>query len=48
MSQGWRRTATTIQFSRGGITRRYTIDPVDLEASLLRDAGLTVVPTAKV
>ena len=40
--QGWRRLATTIQIIRGGVTQSYTIDPIDLEASLMRDAGLTV------
>jgi hypothetical protein len=42
--QGWRRSATTILLSRGGTTQSYSIDPIDLEASLMRDAGLTVVP----
>ena len=41
--QGWRRAATTIMISGRGVTRSYTIDPVDLEASLMRDAGATVV-----
>ena len=40
--QGWRRLATTIQLIRGGVTQSYAIDPIDLEASLMRDAGLTV------
>ncbi len=39
---GWRRLATTIQVFRGGVTQSYPIDPVDLEASLMRDAGSTV------
>lgn len=43
-AQGWRRSATTILVSRGGMTRSYTIDPVDLEATLMRDAGTTVMP----
>jgi hypothetical protein len=43
-TQGWRRVSTNILLSSGGATRSYIIDPVDLEASLLRDAGLTVVP----
>jgi hypothetical protein len=42
----WRRVATTIQLRHDGATAAYRIDPVDLEASLLRDAGLTLVPTA--
>lgn len=46
--QGWRRSATTILLSRGGTTQSYTIDPNDLEASLMRDAGLTVVPSGSV
>ncbi len=37
--QGWRRLATTIQIFRGGVTQSYTIDPVDLQASLMRDAS---------
>ena len=41
----WRRVATTITLRRHGATQIYRIDPVDLEASLLRDAGLTLVPT---
>ena len=45
--QGWRRLATTIQIFRGGVTQSYTIDPIDLEASLMRDAGLTVEPLAR-
>lgn len=44
-TQGWRRVSTTILLSRGGTTQSHSIDPVDLEASLMRDAGLTVVPT---
>jgi len=43
-TQGWRRVSTNILLSRGGSTQSRSIDPVDLEASLLRDAGLTVVP----
>ena len=43
-TQGWRRVSTTILLSRGGTTQSHTIDPVDLEASLMRDAGLTVIP----
>jgi len=44
VAQGWRRAATTMLVSRGGMTRSYTIDPVDLEATLMRDAGSTIVP----
>jgi len=43
-TQGWRRVSTNILLSRGGATQSHSIDPVDLEASLLRDAGLTVAP----
>jgi hypothetical protein len=39
----WHRVATTIQISRSGVTRSYPIDPIDLEATLMRDGGLTVV-----
>jgi hypothetical protein len=45
--QGWRRSATTILVSRRGITRSYTIDPVDLEASLMRDAGATIAAAGR-
>jgi hypothetical protein len=47
-TQGWRRVSTTILLKRGGTTQSVAIDPVDLEASLLRDAGLTVVPVVAV
>jgi hypothetical protein len=40
----WHRVATTILLSRGGTSQSYPINPVDLEASLMRDAGLTVPP----
>lgn len=43
-TQGWRRLSTTILLARGATTQSHAIDPVDLEASLMRDAGLTVVP----
>jgi len=42
----WRRVATTIQIRRNGTTQVYRIDPVDLDASLMRDAGMTVVSPA--
>ena len=45
--QGWRRLATSIQIFRGGATQSYAIDPIDLEASLMRDAGLTVVSAGR-
>jgi hypothetical protein len=40
----YHRVATTIHLHRDGVTRVYRIDPVELEASLLRDAGLAVTP----
>jgi hypothetical protein len=40
----WHRIATTILLSRNGTTQSYAIDPVDLQASLMRDAGSTIVP----
>jgi hypothetical protein len=40
----WRRVATTITVERDGAAQVYRIDPVDLEASLLRDGGSTVLP----
>jgi hypothetical protein len=43
----WRRIATNILLSRNGATQMYRIDPVDLDASLLRDAGATRVPVGK-
>ncbi len=46
--QGWRRLATTIQIVRGGVMQNCTVDPTDLQASLMRDAGLTVGPAAGV
>jgi hypothetical protein len=36
----WRRVATSITISREGATQIHRIDPTDLDASLLRDAGL--------
>lgn len=46
--QGWRRIATTILIVRDGLTQSYPIDPIDLQASLMRDAGLTVEPAIAV
>jgi hypothetical protein len=43
----WRRVTTTIVIARGGVTQLHCIDPVDLDASLLRDAGLTVRPAGR-
>ena len=42
----WHRIATTILLSHDGTTQSYAIDPVDLEATLMRDAGLTLVSAA--
>ena len=41
----WRRVATTITLVRGGTTQAHPVNPVDLESSLMRDAGLTVRPS---
>jgi hypothetical protein len=41
----WRRVATTIRVHRNGVTETHRIDPVELDATLLRDAGRTVRPT---
>lgn len=38
----WRRVATTIHLRRAGVSQAHRVDAVDLDASLLRDAGLTV------
>jgi hypothetical protein len=38
----WRRVATSIEIFRDGATRLYTIDPIDLDASLLRDGDLAL------
>ena len=40
----WRRVATMIHLRGAGVTQVYRIDPVDLDASLLRDAGMTILP----
>ena len=42
----WRRMATTIHIRRNGATQVFRIDPVELDATLMRDAGMTVVSTA--
>ncbi len=38
----WRRVATMIHLRSAGVSQVHLIDPVDLDASLLRDGGLTV------
>jgi hypothetical protein len=43
----YRRVTTLIHLQRDGATQVFRIDPVELDASLLRDAGLTVVPAAE-
>ena len=42
----WRRVATTIRVQRNGVTETHRIDPVELDANLLRDAGRTVLATS--
>jgi hypothetical protein len=42
----YRRVATTLRLRRDGATQVHTIDPVELEANLLRDAGHTILPAA--
>ncbi len=38
----WRRMATTIHIRLNGATQIFRIDPVELDATLMRDAGMTV------
>lgn len=42
----WRRIGTSIHLTRDGAISVHRIDPVDLDASLLQDAGLTVRPAS--
>lgn len=42
----WRRVGTTIHLPRDGAVSAYRIDPVDLDVTLLHDAGLTVRPVS--
>lgn len=44
----WRRMATMIHIRRNGTTQVFRIDPVELDANLMRDAGMTVVAPARV
>ena len=44
----WRRVATTIQVQRNGAIETHRIDPVELDANLLRDAGHTVRPKEEI
>ncbi len=46
-NQGWHRIATTIAIPRDGTMHGRRVDPVDLDASLLRDKGLAVLPTSE-
>jgi hypothetical protein len=39
----YRRVATTIHLQKDGAMQVYRIDPVELDARLLRDAGVTIV-----
>jgi hypothetical protein len=43
----WRRVATMIHLRRDGAEQVYRVDPVELDANLLRDAGVTLLPAAK-
>jgi hypothetical protein len=40
----YRRVATAMHLKRDGAIGVFPIDPVELDASLLRDRGLTVLP----
>ncbi len=40
----YRRVATMIHLRTDGATQIYRVDPVELDARLLRDAGATVIP----
>jgi len=42
----WRRIATTIHIRGHGVVQTHPIDPVELEAALLRDAGRTVLASS--
>lgn len=42
----YRRVATTMHLKRNGATEVHRIDPVELDANLLRDRGLTILPAA--
>lgn len=39
----YRRVATLLEVRRSGLTQLFGVDPVELDAALLRDAGRTVV-----
>jgi hypothetical protein len=40
----WRRIATMIHIRRNGTDQVFRIDPVELDAGLMRDSGKTVMP----
>ena len=40
----YRRVATSMHVQRDGVTQVFRIDPVELDAALMRDAGLTFDP----
>jgi fructose 1,6-bisphosphatase len=42
----WRRVSTVIHVRKDGALQVHRIDPAELDASLLRDAGLTMLPQA--
>lgn len=39
----WRNLGSRIHITRPGVTQVFSIDPVELEAILMRDAGMTVL-----
>lgn len=43
----FRRVATLLEVSRDGTTQVFAIDPVELDAALIRDVGATVLPSAE-
>lgn len=43
----WRRLATMIHITRNGTTQVFRIDPVELDAILMRESGMTIGPGAK-
>lgn len=42
----WRRVATMIHIRRHGTTQVFRVDPVELDATLMRDTGMTVAAPA--
>lgn len=43
----WRRIATSIHLPKGGAVQMHRIDPVELDANLMSDAGLTIGTSPK-